>query len=75
MSVEPLVDRADAMRQKGSSSAVTRVSLTSLLVVFLILDILILVVRLAGTADTCQQILDGYSIEKTYDEKYRMLIM
>lgn len=68
---EPNIGTAETMNRMAGVSLIShRVSGTSLVVVFLILDICILMCRMACTVDTCQQILDGCIIEKTYSDKY-----
>ena len=47
-----------------------QISPTSIVIVFLILDLFILVCRVACTIDTSQQILDGCILQKTYSNKY-----
>lgn len=67
----PQVARADALERSYGVSLSSRMSILTVLVILLLLDVLMLASRVASTIETGQQILDGYVIQKTYDSTYR----
>lgn len=68
---EPQVSRLDKYTRSYGFSLGSRLSLTTILILLFLLDLLTLTSKVAETIDTGGQILNGYMVEKTYENTYR----